>query len=208
MFPQSGGGQQPAGNNDNGGGSPAGGAGKGGGAGTAAHTDQTAGAGVDNSAANSQSGFAKSQANLDDLRRQIEALAPILNTPEGLQQLMQLLQRFLDAGGEQLQASDGNAQLQAARLQGLLDHLNGDKNEAGWSDRARPSAQVLPAGWRPAGGAAPLTMRPESQGPHSGDDDEPYVIDDPEVLSALTGPSNELILGGGWTWADKGLGGR
>ena len=47
----------------------------------------------------------------------------------------------------------------------------------------------------------------ESEGPHAVDDDEPYVVDDPRVLAALTGPSNDLILGGGWTWADKGLGG-
>lgn len=114
----------PTGNGGGSGGGSSGGTG--GGAGTAANTDKNAGAAVDASAANSQSGFKNSQANLDALRAEIERLGPILDTPEGQQQLMDALQRYLSAGGGQLQATDGAAQQQAGGLQGLLDQLQSD----------------------------------------------------------------------------------
>lgn len=114
----------PAGNGGSGGG-------QGRGAGTAANTDQNAGAAVDASAANSQNGFNNSQANLDALRSEIERLGPILDTPEGQQQLMEALQRYAQAGGGQLQATDAAAQQQAGGLQGLLDQLQSDGKKSG-----------------------------------------------------------------------------
>lgn len=119
----------PAGNGGSGGG-------QGRGAGTAANTDKNAGAAVDASAANSQNGFNNSQANLDALRSEIERLGPILDTPEGQQQLMEALQRYAQAGGGQLQATDGAAQQQAGDLQGVLDQLkSGDKKSSSSKDK-------------------------------------------------------------------------
>ncbi|MBU8821460.1 MULTISPECIES: hypothetical protein [Mycolicibacterium] len=113
-----------------------GGGGQGNGAGTAANTDKNAGAAVDASAANSQNGFNNSQANLDALRSEIERLGPILDTPEGQQQLMEALQRYAQAGGGQLQATDGAAQQQAGDLQGVLDQLkSGDKKSSSSKDK-------------------------------------------------------------------------
>lgn len=99
------------------------GGGGGGGAGTAANTDGQAANGVDTSAANSQGGHTNSQSNLDQLRAEVQRLGPILDTPEGQQQLMDALQRYLAAGGGQLQATDGAAQQQAGDLQGLADQI-------------------------------------------------------------------------------------
>lgn len=107
---------------DNGGGGNNGG-GQSQGAGKIADIDRKAAQIVDNSAANSQTGFNGSQSNLDQLRGEIERLAPIADTPEGRQQIMELLQRYADAGGGQLKASDANAQQNAGQLDDLIAQL-------------------------------------------------------------------------------------
>ncbi|OHU12768.1 hypothetical protein [Mycobacteroides chelonae] len=106
----------------NGGGNNGGG-GQNQGAGKIADIDRKAAQIVDNSAANSQAGYNGSQGNLDQLRSEIERLAPIADTPEGKQQIMELLQRYADAGGGQLKASDANAQQNAGELDDLIAQL-------------------------------------------------------------------------------------
>lgn len=111
----------PPANNGGGGGNNGGGQSQG--AGKIADIDRKAGQIVDNSAANSQAGYNGSQGNLDQLRAEIERLAPIADTPEGKQQIMELLQRYADAGGGQLKASDANAQQNAGQLDDLIAQL-------------------------------------------------------------------------------------
>ncbi|SIA26784.1 Biofilm regulator BssS [Mycobacteroides abscessus subsp. abscessus] len=108
------------------------------GAGKIADIDRKAAQIVDNSAANSQAGYNGSQGNLDQLRTEIERLAPIADTPEGRQQIMELLQRYADAGGTQLKASDANAQQNSGQLDDLIAQLkDGDGGKKHSSDDSK-----------------------------------------------------------------------
>jgi hypothetical protein len=143
---------------------------------------------------------------VEDTRNGVAALAPSTDTPAGKQQLVTHLQGQLQRAKTLLQVSE---QRNAAMAQMIRSASMGYRGAAGMGGGMPGMGGGMPTGMSPGGGAggmggaAPLTMHPESQGPHSGDDDEPYVVDDPEVLSALTAPFNELILGGGWTWAQR-----
>ncbi|MGV7701720.1 hypothetical protein PJN16_10395 [Mycobacterium kansasii] len=98
---------------------------------TAARTDGQAAAAVAGSGGNSLGGFNASHGNLEQLRAEIARLTPILDTPDGQQQLMKALQDYLNAGGGQLQATDAGAQQQAGDIQGLLAGLQGGDKKPG-----------------------------------------------------------------------------
>jgi hypothetical protein len=79
-----------------------------GGPGTAARTDSGAGGAVDASGANSLFGHDDIQHDLNTLRQQLVTMGITAYTPEGKQQILTLLQAFLNAAGTRLQTSDAN----------------------------------------------------------------------------------------------------
>jgi hypothetical protein len=139
------------------------------------------------------------------------AIAPATGSPAGVKVLVSNMDDRMADMQRQIDATKAQNKLLAARMRQMVMAYRalgaGGPGATGGVVGGGGGTPVVQTVSNRTGGAAPLTMRPESQG-HSGDDDEPYVVDDPEVLSALTAPFNGLILDGGWTWADKGLGGR
>jgi hypothetical protein len=101
-----------------------------GGPGTAARTDTGAGGTVDASRANSLFGHNDIQHDLNTLRQQLVAIGPAAYTAEGKQQILTLLQAFLDAAGTRLQTSDANVQAEVAKIQRFVNELNGKRPPA------------------------------------------------------------------------------
>lgn len=98
-----------------------------GGPGTAARTDTGAGGVVDSSGVNSLFGHNDIQHDLNTLRQQIVAVGPAAYTAEGKQQILTLLQTFLNAAGTRLQTSDANVQAEVAKIQRFVDQLTAKK---------------------------------------------------------------------------------
>ncbi len=98
-----------------------------GGPGTAARTDTGAGGVVDSSGVNSLFGHNDIQHDLSTLRQQLVAIGPAAYTAEGKQQILALLQAFLNAAGTRLQTSDANVQAEVAKIQRLVNELTGKK---------------------------------------------------------------------------------
>jgi hypothetical protein len=94
-----------------------------GGPGTAARTDTGAGAVVDASGVNSLYGRNDIPNGIDRLRQQFVAIGPAASTAEGQQQILTLLQAFLDAAGARLETSDANVKAQVAQVRRLVDEL-------------------------------------------------------------------------------------
>ncbi len=94
-----------------------------GGPGTAAQTDTGAGGVVGASGVNSLFGHNDIQLDIDALRQQLVAVGPAAYTAEGQQQILMLLQAFLNAAGARLETSDANVKAQVAQIQRLANEL-------------------------------------------------------------------------------------
>lgn len=108
-------------------------------AGTPIDVDQQVADLIKQSLGNTVTGYNDSQANIDQLADDIRQLEPILDTPEGQQQLMLALQRYLDSSGARLRRSNTDAESLSH-----LAHLLGDKLHTVGTSLPRVIGSYLP----------------------------------------------------------------
>lgn len=107
--------------------------------GTPVDVDQQVADLIKQSVGNTVTGYSDSQSNIDQLAAEIRQLEPIIDTPEGQQQLMLALQRYLDSSGARLRLSSTDA----AALSRLA-HILGDKLHTAGTSLPRVIASYLP----------------------------------------------------------------